>query len=147
MEGGLKGVVGDRYFGGMIGALRRNDVLPFFGYGIGMGTNVGSQLLVGQKLFLISEGEWGRLISELGFLMGCIVILFRLSFCLKISIAAYIKLKSGDALPWMLLCFALLNISQGQWAQPTSLGFGILIGGLVIASLRKPIESNDTIAE
>jgi len=33
----------------------------------------------------------------------------------------------------MLLSFALLIIPQGQWAQPTSLGFSTLIGGLMIA--------------
>ena len=135
-EGGVKGVLGDRYLGGMVGALTQPSGLPFFGYGIGMGTNVGGMLLTGKKVFLISEGEWGRLIGEMGTLLGLSVIMLRLGVCKKISIACYKKLVLGDILPWMLLSFALLQIPQGQWAQPTSLGFSTLIGGLVIASCR-----------
>ncbi|WP_246849999.1 hypothetical protein [Rufibacter roseolus] len=135
-ENGLEGVLLDRYLGGLIGSLQGNEGLPFFGYGIGMGTNVGSMLLSGGKAFLISEGEWGRLIGELGLFLGLAIILIRLGFCLKISVAAYKKLVTGDLLPWMLLSFGLLIVPQGQWAQPSALGFSTLIGGLMIASLR-----------
>jgi hypothetical protein len=55
-EGGLEGVLIDRYLGGMIGAITEvRDY--FFGYGLGMGTNVGSMLLTGGQGFLISEGS------------------------------------------------------------------------------------------
>ena len=136
IEGGVKGVLGDRYFGGMIGALTASSHLPFFGYGLGMGTNVGGMLLTGKTTFLISEGEWGRLIGEMGTLFGLIVIFLRLALCAKISVLCYKKLTVGDLLPWMLLSFALLQIPQGQWAQPTSLGFSTMIGGLIIASCK-----------
>ncbi|KAA3440830.1 hypothetical protein FOA19_02645 [Rufibacter hautae] len=135
-EDGLEGVLLDRYLGGLIGSFKDNQDLPFFGYGVGMGTNVGSMLLSGSKTFLISEGEWGRLIGELGLFLGLAVILIRLGFSLKIAIAAYRKLVAGDLLPWMLLSFGLLIVPQGQWAQPSALGFSTLIGGLMIASLR-----------
>jgi len=136
-EGGLKAVLADRYLGGMIGAIEESSNYPFFGYGIGMGTNVGSMLLTGQRTFLISEGEWGRLIGELGFLMGLLVILIRLGFSLSIAFASYMRLVQGDLLPWMLLSFGLLTIPQAQWAQPTALGFSTLIGGLILASVKK----------
>ncbi|ANE53239.1 membrane protein [Flavisolibacter tropicus] len=136
-EGGLNGVLADRYLGGMIGALNESSNYPFFGYGIGMGTNVGSMLLSGQRTYLIAEGEWGRLIGELGFLMGLFVILIRLGFSLRIALASYVKLVQGDLLPWMLLSFGLLTIPQAQWAQPTALGFSTLIGGLILASVKK----------
>ena len=135
-EGGLEGTLLDRYLGGMVGALDKSSTEPFFGYGIGMGTNVGSMLMGGRVQYLISEGEWGRLIGELGPLMGIAAILIRLGFCFEVTIGAYKKLVLGDLLPWMLLAYCLTNIPQGQWAQPTSLGFGILIGGLIMASLR-----------
>ena len=138
VEGGLEGVFLDRYLGGMIGALEQSSAMPFFGYGIGMGTNVGSMLLGGKIQYLISEGEWGRLIGELGPLLGIAVIFIRLSLCLKIAVGAYKKLALGDLLPWMLLSFCLNNIPQGQWAQPTSLGFSVIIGGLILASLKTP---------
>lgn len=137
-EGGLHGVFADRYLGGMLGALAYNAYSnPFFGQGLGMGTNVGSMLLTGDTHFLISEGEWGRLIGEMGPLLGVLVILIRMSFSASLAVSSFRKLSYGDLLPWLLLSFALLNIPQGQWAQPTSLGFSIIAGGLVLASLRE----------
>lgn len=135
-EGGLKGVLLDRYLGGMVGAMTQSTQ-PFFGYGLGMGTSVGSMLLTGDNhIYLISEYEWGRVIGESGALLGLSIILLRLGLSLEITLASYKRLKDGDLLPWMLLSFGLINLPQGQWSQPTSLGFCILISGLMIASLR-----------
>lgn len=141
VEGGVKGVLLDRYLGGMLGALTDNSSqLPFFGYGTGMGTNVGSMLLTGGTIFLISEGEWGRLIGESGILIGLLIILLRVGLSAKLAIAAYTELRYDNLLPWLLLSFALLQIPQGQWAQPTSLGFAVLGGGLAIAALKESSE-------
>jgi hypothetical protein len=138
IEGGVEGVLVDRYLGGMIGAITSEEKVPLFGFGLGMGTNVGSQLLTGSRTFLISEGEWGRLIGELGPILGLVIILIRLGFSIRVFSTSYKRMVSGDVLPWMLLSFGLLIIPQGQWAQPTSLGFSTLIGGLILASIRKP---------
>ena len=135
-EGGLQGVFLDRFLGGLIGAITNSTNLPFFGLGLGMGTNVGSMLLSGKMEFLISEGEWGRVIGEIGPLMGMAVIFIRLALTLKITLVSYKSMTRGNLLPWMLLSFGLINIAQGGWAQPTSLGFCTLIGGLILASLR-----------
>ncbi|WP_366182403.1 hypothetical protein [Flavobacterium ovatum] len=137
IEGGLEGVFLDRFLGGMIGAITESHGIPFFGYGIGMGTNVGSKLLTGKATFLIAEGEWGRLIGEMGVLLGLVVILTRVLFVFKVTLLAFKRIKYGDILPWLLLSFGALAILQSQWAQPTSLGFSTLIGGLIIASLKK----------
>lgn len=136
-EGGLEGVFIDRFLGGMIGAITGSADLPFLGYGLGMGTNVGAQLLTGERAFLISEGEWGRVIGELGPLLGLMVILIRVSLTTEVTISCYKKLRAGDLLPWLLLSYGLITLSQGGWAQPTSLGFCILISGLMMASLRR----------
>ncbi len=142
-EGGLQSVLADRYLGGMIGALQNSADRSFFGYGIGMGTNVGSMLLTGKTVFLISEEEWGRMIGEMGPLMGIAMIFFRLKLSADIALASYKKLSSGKLLPWILLSFVLLNIPQGQWAQPTILGFSVLGGGLAIAALKDANYSAD----
>jgi hypothetical protein len=34
--------------------------VPFLGLGIGLGTNVASVLLTGQRSLFSSEGEWGK---------------------------------------------------------------------------------------
>jgi hypothetical protein len=136
VEGGLQGTLIDRYLGALLEPLVKGVEQPFFGYGLGMGTNVGSMLLTGSSSFLISEGEWGRMIGEMGLLLGTVAIIIRVSFCAKVGLACYAKLAADDFLPWMLLSFGLLIIIQGQWAQPTALGFSTFIGGLLIASLR-----------
>ncbi|MFV8374682.1 hypothetical protein [Flavobacterium sp. LB1P71] len=139
-EGGLNGVFIDRFLGGLVGAFMDiDDSHAIFGQGIGMGTNVGAQLLSGKTTFLIAEGEWGRTIGESGLVLGLLIILIRISMAFSITIKCYTFLKKGDALPWMLLSFGFLMLLQGGWAQPTLLGFYVLIGGLILATLKNPM--------
>jgi hypothetical protein len=143
-EGGLvKGVIGDRFFGGLLGSLATSSQEPFWGYGIGMGSNVASVLLTGTRTFLIAELEWGRLIGELGPVLGILVIILRIGLTIKIALACFRQLVKGDLLPWLLLSFGFIILAQGQWAQPTSLGFFAMIGGLLIASLKGKQEVAD----
>lgn len=137
-EGGLHGVFLDRLLGGMISAIQDAPNLPFFGYGIGMGTNVGANLLTGTSAFLISEEEWGRIIGEQGLLLGFIVIIVRVALAVKIVRAAMHHLRTTDALSWMLISFCLILLLQAQWGQPTALGFAVLGTGLSIAALEPP---------
>lgn len=137
VEGGVSTSIIDRFFGGMLDAIEDSNNLPFFGYGIGMGTNVGAMLIAGKTIYLISEMEWGRLVGELGFLFGIMVILIRVVFSVQISIQSFNKVRTGDILPWLLLSFGFVVIVQGQWAQPTILGFSTFVGGLILASLKK----------
>lgn len=143
-EGGLEGILVDRYLGGLVGALTASTAQPLFGFGIGMGTNVGSMLLTGNTVFLISEGEWGRLVGEMGPLLGLGVIFLRLAFIAKLGWASFRNLRAGDLLPWVLFSFGLFILPQGQWAQPTALGFCVVVGGLIIASFRNPKEAART---
>jgi len=141
IEGGLGGTIVDRYFGKMISALETALDQPFFGYGMGMGTNVGSALLTGSRKFLIAEEEWARLIGELGPFLGLSVIFIRLALSIKMTIFSYYELRIGNMLPWMLLGYVLTSLPRGQWAQPTSLGFSVMVAGLLIAGMKKPQEN------
>jgi len=135
-EGGMEGVLVDRYLGGMVGALTSTSNLPLWGYGIGMGTNVGAMLLTGGFSFLIAEGEWGRAIGELGPILGLGLVLIRVGLAINIGFESFSKLRAGDLLPWMLLSDAFLLVAQGGWGQPTSLGFSVFVGGLIMASMQ-----------
>ncbi len=44
---------------------------------------------------------------------------------------------TGDLLPWILASFGIMNVAQGNWAQPTALGFSTLIAGLMLSSFRQ----------
>jgi len=134
-EGGLNGVLLDRFLGGMIGAIAASSQLPFFGYGIGLGTNVGSMLMSGGRGFMLSEGEWGRLISELGPVLGLTAVFIRMTLALSMTFRSIKMLLSGNLLPWMLTSFGFLAVAQHGWAQPTSLGFSVFTGGLILAAL------------
>ncbi len=138
-EGGAEGVLIDRFLGGMYGAITNSEKLPFWGYGLGMGTNAGARLMTGNRAtFLISEGEWGRIIGEMGLLLGMILVLVRVILGINLLRRAFKSLKSGNFLPWMILSFSFLSFVNGQWAQPTSLGFSILSTGLTMAALKTP---------
>jgi hypothetical protein len=140
-EGGIEGVVFDRFLGGLTGPIIHSNGIPFFGHGLGMGTNVGSQLLTGKLSYLIAEGEWGRLIGEMGIILGLSAIFIRSAFVFTTMLTAFKRLKYGNMLPWFLLSYGMLTILLTQWAQPTSLGFSSLIGGLILASLKKEDDS------
>jgi hypothetical protein len=136
-EGGAQGVFLDRFLGGMIGGIVNAGGIPFFGFGIGMGTNAGAKLMTGEVTFLLSEGEWGRLIGEMGLCLGLIAISVRSILVVKMALRSFNFIHKKNSLPWMLTSFGFLNILQGQWAQPSALGFAILSGGLILASFKK----------
>ena len=97
---------------------------------------MGSNILTGQRSFLISEGEWGRLIGELGPILGIGMIIIRMLISFKLTSWAWKYLLKSNILPWIILSFTLLVLPQGGWAQPTSLGFSVLVSGLLIASFK-----------
>jgi len=137
-EGGLvNGVIGNRFLVGLIEAISTADQKPFFGLGLGMGTNAGAKLLTGSAdIFLISEGEWGRVVGEMGPLIGILFIFLRLIFSINLSTQAFKNIKTGNILPWILLSFVFFSFSQGQWAQPNALGFSVFFTGILLASIK-----------
>lgn len=135
---GIQSSLFDRVFGELIWAVEGSSDAPIFGHGLGMGTNVGSMLLAGQRQFLIAEGEWPRVIGELGPILGGIILAMRLILSGQTAIQSYLCLRSGDMLPWLLASFGFLLILQAGWAQPTALGFFTVTGGLMLASSAQP---------
>lgn len=137
-EGGMEGVVGDRYAGGLFAAFT-NFNIPFFGYGLGLGTNVGAKLMGGDMYAFGFNGEveWTRIVGECGYIIGWTIIFVRLIFSIDVFKRCYRCLVNRkDLLPWMLCAGMLLTIPQGQWAIPTNLGFSILAGGLTLAAVK-----------
>ncbi|HEY6071675.1 MAG TPA: hypothetical protein VIU85_09905, partial [Chthoniobacterales bacterium] len=58
-----KGIV-DRVISGFTEGFEHIDKFPLFGYGIGIGTNVGGRILIGRPAFLLAENEWSRVEAE-----------------------------------------------------------------------------------
>lgn len=136
-EGGLGGTLVERYLGGMLTAFTHADQWPFWGMGLGLGTNAGAVLFSGEAQFLVAEDEWQRWMGELGIVLGTILIFMRVALTGALAIKSWFALLRGDLLPWMLLANAATLLPQGSWNQPTAMGFSIIAGALLLASLRK----------
>lgn len=141
-EGGLEGVLGDRYIGSMFRALNGLDADGILGKGIGIGSNFGSKLLTGEFRFIVGEGEWGRTIGEYGAILGSIIILSKLSLLLHLGSKSVALIWKLYYLPILLFSFGGLFLLQGNTAQPTSLGFFVITVGIIIASINDlPVSS------
>ncbi|MBO9699684.1 MAG: hypothetical protein J7604_05695 [Sporocytophaga sp.] len=136
VEGGLEGTLIDRYLGGSLSALTNDIDIGFWGAGLGMGTNAGANLLTGKSVFLISEGELGRLIGEMGILLGFIAIAMRFALASSMFVNAWKMINHGNYLPWLLFSFCGTLVLMGTWAQPTALGFAVFPAGLLLSSLK-----------
>jgi hypothetical protein len=101
-----------------------------------MGTNVGAMRLSGGADFLISEGEWGLVMGELGVFLGTLYLLFRFSLAFCFIFWGFKNAIYGNTLPLILAAFVLPSLVIGQTSQPTNLGFIIFSAGLMFAACR-----------
>jgi hypothetical protein len=110
---------------------------PFFGYGIGTGSNVGARLISGSVGFNLAEEEWGKVLLELGPALGVAFIVFRIVLTFTLGRLAWRALRERrDVLPLLIWAAMALTVLQGQWAPPTVLGFCVVGSGLLLGSLR-----------
>ena len=113
--------------------------LPAGGMGLGMGTNVAGALITGKRIFLLAEGEWPRVLLESGGIAGTGFILLRFAIVVCLGLAALRSLRqSANTLGILLFAGCFVDILQGQFAQPTALGYAVVAGGLCLAACRVP---------
>jgi hypothetical protein len=147
--GGRAGAV-TRTFGGLEVPIRASQEAPFFGYGLGLGTNAGAALAAGGAIpFLLGENEWQRVIMESGPIMGNLYILWRMLLVGHLFLVSLRALKRENILPMMLFGGAAPVIYSGQFGQPTLLGFAVLGAGLVLAAAKdeNQVEQTPPLAE
>lgn len=108
---------------------------PFLGFGLGVGTNGGARFLTGQNIFLLSEGEWSRLILESGPMLGIAFIIWRCAFTFWIGRLCVGAVRAGHTLPLLLFSSGFMPLVTGQFGQPTVMGFVVLASGLVLVAL------------
>ena len=138
-EGGVSAAILDRFLDGLTGPFETAIEQPTFGYGLGMGTNVGAKLLVGESRFPGRRGpsgfdwflKWGLLLASCSFGVRIAIVLGMARFAIH-------SWRQNNPAPFLFLSVAALPILQAQWGQPTSLGFTVLAGGLVLAAGRVP---------
>ncbi len=130
-----------RVFEGFSESVHAFPNAPFFGYGLGIGTNAGAKLLTGQNTFLLSEGEWARLILESGPVLGLAFLLWRCGVAVRIGLLCLQSVRRGNVLPLLLFSSGGLPLMNGQFGPPTILGFAVFTTGLALAARNADEES------
>lgn len=136
----IAGGLAFRLLSGFIEGFQLLTRAPIGGYGLGIGTNGGAKFLTGRAIFLLTEGEWGRVILESGPIMGLAFLAWRTMLTLKIGAISMRSLKEGNILPIMLYAAGFLGLLNGQFGQPTTLGFAVFLCGLCLAATNRSTE-------
>ena len=123
-----------RAFGDFFGGIAAAQSAPVLGAGLGVGTNVGARMLSGSYGFLLAEGEWARVVLEVGPILAFPYLLIRLLICGSMFSLAARSARSGNALPMLLFGSSAFLVVSGQFSQTTSLGFAVLGAGMCLAS-------------
>ncbi|MDQ6913202.1 MAG: hypothetical protein M3128_10050 [Verrucomicrobiota bacterium] len=133
----------ERVFGDFQEGLYVLTKAPFLGYGLGIGTNAGAKFITGRSMFLLSEGEWSRIFLESGPVLGLGYVLWRLALMVYVALLCLRSVRVGHVLPILLFASCFLALTNGQFGQPTVLGFAVFITGLTLAA-RKAEEIVET---
>jgi hypothetical protein len=128
------GVFQTRVLGSFLNPLTNLESIPLLGYGIGIGTNLGSQRLSGELTFLVGEGAWEATLGELGLPLGLSFLIWRLALAVWILRLSLRVAVQGNRLPLILAGFSFLVVLGGQLGQPTGLGFFVVSAGLNLAA-------------
>jgi hypothetical protein len=126
----------DRVISGFTEGLSHIGKVPFFGYGLGIGTNVGGRILIGHPAFLLAENEWSRVLAESGAILGLAFLVWRTLFTLQLARLSFSALKRDNLLPILLFSSSFVLLLNGQLGQPTTLGFAVILNGLCLAATR-----------
>jgi hypothetical protein len=126
----------DRTVNGFTNPYYFMQMAPFLGHGIGTGSNVGARLTKGEVGFTLAEEEWGKVLLELGPVLGAGFIVLRLVLTGWLGLQAWRALRQEhNNLPLLIFAAAAQPLLQGQWAPPTVLGFAVVGAGLLLGAL------------
>ena len=130
-QGGFQEAIVDRMLNDLFGAF---GGVRDTGFGTGFSTVVGQQLVTQHTGFGASEAEWGRLLYDNGFILGSMLICFRIALSLAIVFAAIRAWKRRSPLGLIFCSACFLIVLNGQWGQTTTLGSSVIGGGLALAA-------------
>src|SRR5947207_11205544 len=105
-----------RTFGGFTEGILFIPRAPIGGYGLGIGTNGGAKFLTGRAIFLLTEGEWGRVVLESGPILGVAYLIWRIVLTFRLGFFSYRQLKRGEILPVMLYAAGFISLLNEQFA-------------------------------
>jgi hypothetical protein len=130
-NGGFKGAIFDRVIEGLFGSFQ--DV-KYSGLGTGFSTNVGQKSLTSELGFGASEGEWGRLLYDNGFILGSLLVCYRTALAVSIAMVSFRAWRHRSTLSLLFAAASFLLLLNGQWGQTSTLGSATIGGGLTLAA-------------
>ena len=107
---------------------------PFLGFGLGIGTNAAAKFLTGETTFLLAEEEWSRVFLESGPVLGLAYISWRCGLAFQIGFLCLKSVRGGNILPLLIFSSSVFPLINGQFGQPTVLGFTVFVTGLALAA-------------
>lgn len=110
---------------------------PLFGYGIGAGSNFGTQALGLGKAWGL--GEWSSQIvtNEMGFLFGAIVFFLRVGFCFYLfPICLRLLRKNRDILPLCLWTLSVSYFGNGNVNLTMTFGWIVIVMIIILLSIK-----------
>lgn len=144
-EGGTSGVMSSRVFEPYKFWNDKGKLLdpPFFGYGLGAGSNFGTQTLHIVNSFYSDSQAWGLgehssqiVTNEMGFLFGGIVFFLRIGFCMFLFFSCIKKLKQNkDILPITLWTLSITYFGTGNLNLTMTLGWIVIVMVLLLTSI------------
>ncbi|HEX3717547.1 MAG TPA: hypothetical protein VH595_06235 [Verrucomicrobiae bacterium] len=138
-NGGFQEAIVDRVLNDLFGVFK---IPEHSCLGTGFSTNVGQKVLTGEPGFGASEAEWGRLLYDNGYLLGSLLILYRVALAASIVYAAFRGWRQGAPMGVVFAAAGFLLLFDGEWGQSTTLGSAIICGGLTLAA-SKAYENDD----
>jgi hypothetical protein len=130
-QGGFQEAIVDRVLEDLFGSFAG---VKYSGLGTGFSTNVGQKILTEEVGFGASEGEWGRLLYDNGFILGSLLIGYRIALACTIVFASFRAWRRRSTLSLLFASACFPIILNGQWGQTTTLGSAIIGGGLALAA-------------
>lgn len=144
-EGGTSGVMSSRVLEPYKFWNDKGKLLdpPFFGYGLGAGSNFGTQTLHIVNSFYSDSQAWGLgehssqiVTNEMGFLFGGIVFFLRIGFCMFLLFSCIKKLKQNkDILPITLWTLSITYFGTGNLNLTMTLGWIVIVMVLLLTSI------------
>lgn len=144
-EGGTSGILESRIFEPYKFWNDKGKLLnpPLFGYGIGAGSNYGTQTLHIVNSFYSDSQAWGLgehssqiVTNEMGFLFGGIVFVLRIGFCMSLFFSCIKKLKQNkDILPITLWTLSITCFGTGNLNLTMTLGWIVIVMILLLTSI------------
>jgi len=130
-NGGFKEAIIDRVFEGLFGSFKE---VKYSGLGTGFSTNVGQKLLTQEVGFGASEGEWGRILYDNGFILGSLMIGYRIALASTIVFASFRAWRRRSPISLLFASACFLLVLNGQWGQTATLGAAVIGGGIALAA-------------